>query len=359
MITKINNLTYSSEKEYGEFVQFKLKKAETTLFYSYLSDDEIKLYFGLTKGKIREEDKKRIGDFQEWLNNKIAIYIWISNSGVYIGQSREILNRIQDHFKKEEIKKIWIFGIQNPYASTDLLLLLENKFIWEFQNNKIQPDNKLTNNETNLSESAKKDAKEIFELILFASRKIFLLDFIKESKKFKTLFNEKLSETEKRNEKLPNFNFTKGLIKDFFDANNNLTLTFKYPDSSKKIFFFIKDSQNITIKKDSYIWSIKSEEFKNLPLDLQNSVTKFRLEFLKSDSMEVLSKDIVLTFNRNRNSLEKILMKLTCYKSIAASNPYWDFVFEEDYKLITDENGIYLSDLVKNWWLSKKSDKKI
>ncbi|QJB71038.1 hypothetical protein [Mycoplasma sp. 1654_15] len=355
MNVKINDLTYSSEKDYGEFVQFKLKKAETTLFYSYLSDDEIKLYFGLTNGKIREEDKKRIGNFYEWLSNKIAIYIWISNSKVYIGQSKEILTRIHDHFKnEEEIKKIWIFGIQNPNASTDLLLLLENKFIEEFRKNNIQPDNKQKNNETNLSKSAKKDANEIFEWILFASRKIFSLDFIKESKKFKTLFNEKLSETEKQNEKLPNFNFTKGLIKDFFDANNNLTLTFKYPDSSKKIFFFIKDSQNITIKKNSYIWSIKSEEFKNLPLDLQNSITKFRLEFLKSDNMEVLSKDIVLTFNRNRNSLEKILMKLTCYKSIADSDPYWDFVFEKDYKLITDENGVYLSDLVKNWYLSKK-----
>ncbi|XWT55865.1 hypothetical protein V2P50_03160 [Mesomycoplasma hyorhinis] len=125
-------------------------------------------------------------------------------------------------------------------------------------------------------------------------KKIFSLDFIEEGKNFKTLINENLKNSGNKSEKVANlyFNFTKTLIKDFFDANHNLSLTFNYPDSSKKIFLFVKDSQNITIKKGSYVWSIESDEFKNLPSDLQDNLIKFRKTFLQSETIETLNEDI-------------------------------------------------------------------
>ncbi|WP_215799965.1 hypothetical protein, partial [Mesomycoplasma hyorhinis] len=132
-------LVYSYDKEFGQHIQFKVREADTSLFYFYFSDDELKLYFGLSKEKIRAEYKKRIENFNKDLHEKLVIYIWMTTSEVYIGQSTDFFSRIYDHIKKEEIKKIWIFGLENSNASTDILKLIENKLIQEFENNNLKP----------------------------------------------------------------------------------------------------------------------------------------------------------------------------------------------------------------------------
>ncbi|QJB71044.1 hypothetical protein [Mycoplasma sp. 1654_15] len=339
------------------------------IFCYHILNDGIKYYFS------ESPENKKLGTYTssdfttnkaKWLGNYIIL---TKERKIYIGKGK-FIERIKEHIKN----KLWGNIIQEVFILTlDQTKGTHNEKWFEFVEKiliskftKDEKYNKKEGNKTNLVVEVQNSLEDFvkqselmfktFNLYPFKSKNNYEIKVINSKDEeidiksdniqtqVATIHNKVNNITNNREEnreyKLENNNKTlkfpppsgikQPLVAQFLDNHTDLYLTFTYPGSDKQIFLLVHDSNNITIEKGSYTWSV----YDNPKTEKQWTIN-FRTEFNIPLEQTQLTKSIKI----KGRSFETVLKGLTCYAY------FWENSFYTNTKN-TDGKSLY--DLLKD-----------
>ncbi|ADV34818.1 Uncharacterised protein (plasmid) [Mesomycoplasma conjunctivae] len=236
----------------------------------------------------RDKVTKLLDEYEEC--NNWGIYLLIAKDQVYVGQSSELKQRIEQHLLgKDWWEKVFLFTTSNNSLDKSGIDYLESKLIDKAKaNNKLSSDNKKNGNKTNIDRFRETELKE------YLNELIFLLDFINID-----VFNDN---TNKKNN-LENVNLS-NIIKPKSEEEIRSR-------SKQEIFSYIETKTKIDLKNNTYYskyYDRKNYYWFTLKNNSVNSDLKLVLNDINSQEITILqipAKKFEISDTKGTNKFQK------------------------------------------------------